>query len=342
MGTKNQGQGHETTFKQILARAARPRSRATSATSTATPTGWPSAWARMGSRSTVIGGTALWMAADKVIAKGKKIAAHLLEAAEADIAFADGRFAVAGTDRGGRRSRRWRAPPSSPRQLPPGRRAGPLRDAARSSPKQRHLAQRLPRVRGRDRSRHRRRRRSSRYAVVDDVGTVINPLTLKGQIHGGVAQGVGQALMEQVVYDRESGQLLTASFMDYAMPRADDVLRHARSSSNPVPDQAQPAGRQGRGRGRHRRRAARGDERGDGRAGAARRPRLRHAGHQRARLARHPGRAAPRSTRPQEAIRAADARRRGARPAVPRGAHPERLAADAGQRRPAARGSTTS
>ena len=63
--------------------------------------------------------------------------------------------------------------------------------------------------------------------VVDDVGTVINPITLKGQIHGGVAQGVGQALMEQVVYDPESGQLLTASFMDYAMPRADDLLRHA-------------------------------------------------------------------------------------------------------------------
>ena len=65
------------------------------------------------------------------------------------------------------------------------------------------------------------------YLVVDDVGTVINPLTLAGQIHGGVAQGLGQILMEQVVYEPESGQLLTASFMDYCMPRADDDVQHA-------------------------------------------------------------------------------------------------------------------
>jgi carbon-monoxide dehydrogenase large subunit len=84
------------------------------------------------------------------------------------------------------------------------------------------------------------------YVIVDDVGTVINPLTLKGQIHGGVAQGVGQALMEQVVYDRESGQLLTASFMDYAMPRA-DTLCDMHIESNPVPTRLNPLGAKGAG-----------------------------------------------------------------------------------------------
>src|SRR5213079_930511 len=88
--------------------------------------------------------------------------------------------------------------------------------------------------------------RLASYVIVDDVGTVINPVTLKGQIHGGVAQGVGQALMEQVVYDDESGQLLTASFMDYAMPRA-DTLPDMHIESNPVPTKLNPLGAKGAG-----------------------------------------------------------------------------------------------
>jgi carbon-monoxide dehydrogenase large subunit len=84
------------------------------------------------------------------------------------------------------------------------------------------------------------------YVVVDDVGTVINPLTLYGQIHGGVAQGVGQILMEQVAYEPSSGQLLTASFMDYAMPRA-DTLCHMAIKSNPVPTKLNPLGAKGAG-----------------------------------------------------------------------------------------------
>ena len=84
------------------------------------------------------------------------------------------------------------------------------------------------------------------YTVVDDVGTVINPLTLKGQIHGGVAQGVGQALMEQVVYDPESGQLLSASFMDYCMPRADDLCA-IEVTANPAPTPLNPLGAKGAG-----------------------------------------------------------------------------------------------
>ena len=84
------------------------------------------------------------------------------------------------------------------------------------------------------------------YVVVDDVGTVVNPLTLEGQIQGGVAQGAGQALMEEVVYDRQSGQLLTASFMDYAMPRA-DTLPDLVIGSNPVPTAANLLGAKGAG-----------------------------------------------------------------------------------------------
>ena len=85
-----------------------------------------------------------------------------------------------------------------------------------------------------------------RYSVVDDVGTVINPKTLKGQIHGGVVQGLGQVLMEQVVYEPQSGQLLTASFMDYAMPRAADICG-IEVASNPVPTKLNPLGAKGAG-----------------------------------------------------------------------------------------------
>jgi aerobic carbon-monoxide dehydrogenase large subunit len=86
----------------------------------------------------------------------------------------------------------------------------------------------------------------ARYTVVDDVGTVINPLTLKGQIHGGIAQGLGQALMEEVVYAADSGQLLTGSFMDYAMPRADDLCDIV-VESHPVPTALNPLGAKGAG-----------------------------------------------------------------------------------------------
>jgi carbon-monoxide dehydrogenase large subunit len=85
-----------------------------------------------------------------------------------------------------------------------------------------------------------------RYVVVDDVGTVVNPIGLKGQIHGGVAQGLGQALMEQVVYDRDSGQNLTGSFMDYCMPRA-DTMPHMEITSSPVPTKRNPLGAKGAG-----------------------------------------------------------------------------------------------
>jgi carbon-monoxide dehydrogenase large subunit len=242
MGSKNQGQGHETTFKQILHErlGLDPNDvRYVDGDTDRVAYGMGT----MGSRSTVIGGTALWMAADKVIAKGKKIAARLLEASEADIVFADARFAVAGTDRGVTLKDVARAA-FQPAQLPPGVEPG-LYETGTFSPRQdtwpngTHVCEvEIDPDTGAV--------TLDRYALVDDVGTVINPLTLKGQIHGGVAQGVGQALMEQVVYDRESGQLLTATFMDYAMPRADDFCDMA-IDSNPVPTRLNPLGAKGAG-----------------------------------------------------------------------------------------------
>src|SRR5881296_490435 len=242
MGSKNQGQGHETTFKQILhERLGLDPADVRYIDGDTDRVGF--GMGTMGSRSTVIGGTALWTAADKVIAKGKKIAARLLEAAEADVTFADGKFSVVGTDRAVVLKEVARAA-FQPNQLPPGVEPG-LYETGTFSPKQAtwpngcHVCEveidpdtgAVALV---------------SYVIVDDVGTVINPVTLKGQIHGGVAQGVGQALMEQVVYDRESGQLLTASFMDYAIPRG-DAFPDMHIESNPVPTKLNPLGAKGAG-----------------------------------------------------------------------------------------------
>ena len=242
MGTKNQGQGHETTFKQILhERLGLDPGEVRYIDGDTDRVGF--GMGTMGSRSTVIGGTALWLAADKVIAKGKRIAARLLEAAPADITFADGTFAVVGTDRAVALRDVARAA-FQPAQLPPGLEpglyeTGTFAPPADTWPNGCHVCEvevdpdsgAVTLV---------------SYVIVDDVGTVINPLTLKGQIHGGVAQGAGQALMEQVVYDQDSGQLLTASFMDYAMPRA-DTLPDVRIESHPVPTTLNPLGAKGAG-----------------------------------------------------------------------------------------------
>jgi len=242
MGTKNQGQGHETTFKQILHErlGLDPDDvRYIDGDTDRVAFGMGS----MGSRSTVIGGTALWMAADKVIAKGRKIAAKMLEAAEADIAFANGAFSVVGTDRALPLKDVARAafqPAALPKGVEPGfYETGTFSPPSDTWPNGCHVCEveidpdtGAVALVG--------------YVIADDVGTVINPLTLKGQIHGGVAQGVGQALMEQVAYEPDSGQLLTTSFMEYAIPRADtvpDVI----VESHPVPTKLNPLGAKGAG-----------------------------------------------------------------------------------------------
>jgi carbon-monoxide dehydrogenase large subunit len=242
MGTKNQGQGHETTFKQILHERLGidpGEVQFIDGDTDRVAFGMGST----GSRSTVIGGTAVWKAADKIIDKGKKIAGHLLETAAADLDFSDGMFTVAGTDRKVSLKEVARAA-FQPARLPPDLDGGlfetaTFAPAADTYPNGFHVCElEIDRDTGAV--------KILAYTVVDDVGTVINPTTLKGQIHGGVAQGLGQALMEEVAYDPQSGQLLTGSFMDYCMPRADDfgpMIVH----SKPVPTRLNPLGAKGAG-----------------------------------------------------------------------------------------------
>ena len=242
LGTKNQGQGHETMYRQIAHERlglAPEDLRVVDGDTESVAFGAGSA----GSRSAVIGGTALWLAADKVIAKGKRIAAHLLEAAEADVAFANGRFTITGTDRGLSIKEVAKASfafASLPKGFEPG-----LFEHATFCPVQEtfpngtHVCEvEIDPDTGSV--------AVANYAVVDDVGNEINPLTLQGQVVGGIVQGLGQILMEEMVYDPESGQLLTGSFMDYAMPRADNI-GPIKVGHNAVPTKLNPLGVKGAG-----------------------------------------------------------------------------------------------
>jgi carbon-monoxide dehydrogenase large subunit len=242
MGSKNQGQGHETMFKQIVHEKLGLDPHETQYIDGDTDR-VAFGIGTMGSRSTVIGGSALTVAADKVLVKARKIAAHLMEAAEADLEFADGKFTVAGTDKAVTIKQVAQAA-FQPARLPPGLEPG-LYETGTFTPKQdtfpngAHVCEvEVDPDTGAV--------QLLRYAVSDDVGTVMNPLGLKGQIHGGVAQGLGQALMEQVIYDPESGQLLTGSFVDYAMPRADTTC-NIDIVSNGVPTTLNPLGAKGAG-----------------------------------------------------------------------------------------------
>ncbi len=241
VGTKSQGQGHETMYRQIACERlgmAPDELRVIEGDTDAVAYGAGS----FGSRSAAIGGSALWLAADKVIAKGRRIAAHLLEAAEPDVAFAAGRFAIAGTDRGVSLKEVARAAfafATLPKDIEPG-----LFEHATFSPAQEtfpngtHVCEvEVDPETGTI--------ELLNYVVVDDVGTEINPLTLHGQVVGGIVQGLGQILMEQIVYDAE-GQLLTGSFMDYAMPRAGDLCDFT-VGHNTVPTKLNPLGAKGAG-----------------------------------------------------------------------------------------------
>ncbi|WP_119419344.1 xanthine dehydrogenase family protein molybdopterin-binding subunit [Desertibaculum subflavum] len=242
IGTKAQGQGHETMYKQILhERLGIDPSEVQFIDGDTDRVAF--GMGSNGSRSAVIGGSALYFAAGKVIDKGKKIAAHMLEAGIDDIEFANNSFKVAGTDRSVTLKQVAQAAFQGGK-MPPGIELGLYENATFLNPKDTfpngcHVCEvEVDPDTGEV--------RLDRYAVVDDVGTVINPLTLKGQIHGGVAQGVGQILSEQVVWDGETGQLLTASFLDYAMPRADTMCDMVIKSS-PVPTQYNPLGAKGAG-----------------------------------------------------------------------------------------------
>jgi carbon-monoxide dehydrogenase large subunit len=196
-----------------------------------------------GSRALPVAGSALHEASLKVIDKGRQIAAHLLETGPVDIEFGDGEFRVVGTDR---RVDLFAvaAAARDPARLPPGLESGldttqVQTPSANTFPNGCHIVEvevdpdsGVVRV--------------ERYTVVDDFGAVINPMMLEGQVHGGIVQGLGQALLEHTAYDDESGQLVTGSFMDYAMPRADDLPFFSFSTHN-VPCKANPLGIKGAG-----------------------------------------------------------------------------------------------
>ena len=238
-----------------------------------------------GSRSLAVGGSAIVKAMDKVVAKGRKIAAHLLEAAEADVEFKDGKFTVAGTDRSKTLAEvalTAYVPHNFPHdELEPG-----LDETAFYDPKNftfpsgAHIAEvEIDPETG-------------QVAVVnftasDDFGRILNPMIVEGQVHGGLAQGIGQALLEGCVYDKETGQLLTGSYNDYAMPRADD-LPSFKLVDQRDPVHAQPARRQGLRRSRGDRRAGGDHQRPRRCAEAARDPPSRHAGDAREAVAPHP------------------------------------------------------
>ena len=196
-----------------------------------------------GSRSTTMSGSALVLVADKIIDKARDLAAHLLEASEADIDFAEGKFTIAGTDREIGIHEVAQAAfqlNKLPADMEPGLyETATYRSPAGNFPNGCHVCEvevdpdtGVTEIVG--------------YWVVDDVGTVINPLLLKGQIMGGIAQGIGQVLMEDKTYDPQTGQVLAGSFMDYGMPRADDFCP-VEIEDNPAPTPTNPLGVKGAG-----------------------------------------------------------------------------------------------
>ena len=244
IGTGPSGQGHETVFPQVIAEML----------------GVPFEQVHLklgdtdvlkegggshSNRSMRLGGTILVEASEKIIEQGKKIASHLLEAAVADIDYTDGEFIISGTDR-----------------------TMDIFSIARAAETDASLPEEL---RGQLAAETEIRRRLPaypngcaacevevdpdtgaveivRYSSVDDVGRVINPMIVHGQVHGGIAQGVGQALMEDMKFDKETGQMLTGTFMDYCLPRADDFPSFA-TADNPVPAPSNPLGVKGGGEG---------------------------------------------------------------------------------------------
>jgi carbon-monoxide dehydrogenase large subunit len=244
-GAMDHGQGHATTFKQVLADklgidgdGITYRFGDTDKVATGVGT--------FNARCAVFVGSAVVNAAEKIIEKGKRIAAHLLEAADADIEFADGKFTVAGTDRSidikeiaKAAFNKMRLPPEIEPGLYEHGEFGMGQGQAPTFPNGAHLAEieidadtgKIDLV---------------RYSAVDDAGTILNPLLFDGQVHGGIVQGAGQIMMEEVNYDPESGQLVTGSFMDYGMPRADDFCNFD-ISANVVPTARNPLGVKGVG-----------------------------------------------------------------------------------------------
>ncbi len=219
-GSHSHGQGHETTFAQIV--AAKLGMPVENVEIVHGDTGRvPFGMGTYGSRSLSVGGTAIVKAVDKIIAKGKKIAAHLLEAADTDIVFEEGSFKVAGTDKAvpfGSVALTAYVPHNYPLdKLEPGLNENAFYDPTNFTyPSGTYICEvEVDPETGVT--------KIEQFVAVDDFGNIINPMIVEGQVQGGLAQGLGQAMMEGAAYDPESGQLLTGSYMDYAMPRASDL-----------------------------------------------------------------------------------------------------------------------
>jgi len=243
-GSHSHGQGHETTFAQVVADRL-----GIALDDVAIEHGDTGkvlfGMGTYGSRSLSVGGTAIVKAVDKVIAKGKKIAAHLLEAADTDIEFENGVFKVAGTDKNvpfASVALTAYVPHNYPLdKLEPGLNENAFYDPTNFTyPAGSYVCEvEVDPLTGRV--------RVDRFSAVDDFGNVVNPMIVEGQVQGGLAQGIGQALMEHAVYDVDSGQLLSGSYMDYAMPRADDLPSFNVKTAKGTPCTHNPLGVKGCG-----------------------------------------------------------------------------------------------
>jgi carbon-monoxide dehydrogenase large subunit len=242
-GSHSHGQGHETAFPQVIAEMIgipEDMIEIVHGDTANTPMGMGT----YGSRSLAVGGSAMVRATEKIIAKAKKIASHLLEASEGDIELKDGAFSVAGTDK----SVAWGdvtlaayVPHNYPLEdIEPGLEETAFYDPSNFTypsgayaceveldPETGHVT-------------------IERFSAADDFGNIVNPMIVTGQVHGGLAQGIGQALMENCTYDSD-GQLLSASYMDYAMPRASDLPFYTVDHSCQTPCTHNPLGVKGCG-----------------------------------------------------------------------------------------------
>ena len=219
-GSQTQGQGHETTFAQLVCgRLGVPFDNIEVVHGDTDRIAF--GLGTYGSRSLAVGGSAIARAIEKIVAKGRKIAAHILEASEGDIEFADGMFTVAGTDRAlsiGEVAMAAYVPHNYPLgELEPG-----LDESAFYDPTNFTFPSGVQ-VCEVEIDRETGNVEIVGFTAVDDFGNIVNPMIVDGQVHGGIAHGIGQALLENCVYDEKAGQLLTGSYMDYSMPRADNV-----------------------------------------------------------------------------------------------------------------------
>ncbi len=242
-GSHSHGQGHETAFPQVVADmiGIDPNMIEVVHGDTANT---PMGMGTYGSRSLAVGGSAIVRATEKIIAKAKKIAAHLMEAAEGDIELKDGQFSVAGTDK----SIAWGdvtlaayVPHNYPlEEIEPGLEETSFYDPANFTYPAGAYACEV------EVDPDTGKVTIERFSAADDFGNIVNPMIVDGQVHGGIGQGIGQALLENTVYD-EDGQLITGSFMDYAMPRADDLPFYTVDHSCQTPCTHNPLGVKGCG-----------------------------------------------------------------------------------------------